>query len=365
MTIEESDLKLLIALQERPLASASTIANAIKLSTPTVITRLDLLKQDKSYYSVCADLLPDTLELEIIDVFIEIEDINNLEYFENHICYNHPYTLFRIRCFGTFNGLFVQFRIPKSSQHLLLDLLDHLKNQKIIQSYFVPPIIPSALSVYTKANLKNWEPDMMRWIFDWKVWSKKFDTIDSKRIQRPNKKSVITKFDNLDISLLQEITMSARRKNTEIMDSLKLDKNEIGLQQKISRKLKFLTENVVSQYRVFLRWETFEIYNSFLVISECDNNTANKLQNLLLKDPVPFESTYRITESGFLWYLRCPASHFSSVSELLWHISDKIKFFYLDYKNSEFYGLWKGAFDLTTNHWSIDLMKKEKLLENP
>ncbi|HUT79940.1 MAG TPA: AsnC family protein [Candidatus Bathyarchaeia archaeon] len=361
MTIEESDLELLIALQERPLASASTIAKAIKLSTPTVITRLDLLKQDKSYYSVCADLLPDTLDLEIIDVFIEIENIENLTYFENHICYNHPYTLFRIRCFGSFNGLFVQFRIPKSSHDILLDLLDYLKKENKIQNYFIPTIIPSALSIYTRANLKNWEPNMMRWNFDWKVWSKKLDTADSKRIQRSVKKSVISKFDSLDISLLQEITMSARRKNTEIMDSQKMDKNEIGLQQKISRKLKFLAENVVSQYRVFLRWEAFEIYNSFLVISECNNLTANRLQNLLFKDPIPFESTFRLTETGFLWYLRCPASHFSHISELLWRICKKIKFYYLDYKNSEFYGLWKGAFDLSTNQWSTDLMKKEKL----
>ncbi|MBN1329939.1 MAG: hypothetical protein JXA54_10745 [Candidatus Heimdallarchaeota archaeon] len=362
MTIEESDLELLIALQERPLASASTIAKAVKLSTPTVITRLDLLKQDKSYYNVCADLIPDTLGLEIIDVFIEINDLENLIYFEDHICYNHPYTLFRIRCFGTFNGLFVQFRIPKSSQNLLHDLLDHLKTQNRIQSYFIPSVIPSTLSIYTKANLKNWEPNMMRWNFDWKTWSKKLDIIDSKRIQRPVKKSVISKFDSLDISLLQEITMSARRKNTEIMDSQKMDKNEIGLQQKISRKLKFLSENVVSQYRVFLRWEAFEIYNSFLIISECDNVIANKLQNLLFKEPVPFESTYRITETGFLWYMRCPASHFSYISELLWRLSKKIKFYYLDYKNSEFYGLWKGSFDFTTNQWSTEQMKKENLL---
>ena len=135
MTIEERDLELLIALQENPLAPASKLAKSINLSTPTVITRLELLKKDKSYYNVIANLLPDALDLEIVDVLIDIDSIENVEYFEKHICYNHPYTLFRIRCFGNFNGLYIQFRIPKGSLELLLDLLNHLKKNNKIQSY--------------------------------------------------------------------------------------------------------------------------------------------------------------------------------------------------------------------------------------
>ncbi|NHJ85559.1 MAG: winged helix-turn-helix transcriptional regulator [Asgard group archaeon] len=363
MTIEERDLELLIALQEKPLAPASKLAKAINLSTPTVITRLDLLKNGKSYYNVFAHLLPETLELEIVDVLIEINNIEDVEYFEQHVCYNHPYTLFRIRCFGSFNGLYVQFRIPKNSQPLLITMLEELKKRKRIQSFLIPKIIPEAKTIYTKSNLANWEANLMRWNFDWDGWLKKLQKIDSNRIFVEKEESILPKLDELDIALLQEISTSARRKNTEIMDSLQLNKTEVGLQQKISRKLKFLDKEVVSQYRVFLRWETFEIYNSFYVICECEDSTANKLQNLLIKDPIPFESTFKITEKGYIWYIRCPASHFSNIATIIWQSSSKAHFYYLDYKKSEFYGLWKGAFDSTQHNWSTKLMKTEQVLQ--
>ncbi|NHJ48999.1 MAG: AsnC family transcriptional regulator [Asgard group archaeon] len=362
MALEERDLELLIALQENPLAPASKLAKEVNLSTPTIITRLELLKQDKSYYNVFANVNPATLDLEIFDVLIEINDIENVNYFEKQICYNHPYTLFRIRCFGNFNGLYVQFRIPKNSQDILVDLLDHLKKKNKIQNYIIPNVSLNLLSVYTNANLANWEAKLMRWIFNWDTWIQKLNNMDSKEILQPIQKSVLNTLDELDIALLQEVTMSARRKNTELMDSMKLDRDTIGLQQKISRKLKSLNQYIVSQHRVFLRWETFEIYNSFLVLSECEKETKIKLQNLLQKHPIPFESTFKITDNGFLWYLRCPASHFSNVSTIIWDMSKKVKFFYLDYKKSEYYGLWKGAFDSLNHQWSTNLMKKENIL---
>jgi len=362
MTIEERDLELLIALQENPLAPASKLAKAVNLSTPTVITRLDLLKKDKSYYSVFANLKPSTLDLEIIDILIEIKNIEDVEYFEKQICYNHPYTLFRIRCFGNFNGLYVQFRIPKASRKLLIDLLDTLKKKGKIQQYLIPQLSNDAEVIYTRSNLTNWEEKFMRWNFDWPKWTAKLTTSDSARIIRPVEKSIISKLDELDIALLEELTMNARRKNTEIMDALKLNKSQVGLPQKISRKLKFLDERVVLQYGVFLQWETFEIYNSFLVNCTCNKETSNKLQNLLLKNTIPFESTFKITSDGFLWYVRCPASHFSSVSAFIWEISSKAQFYFLDYKKSQFYGLWKGAFDVSNHCWSTELMKKEKIL---
>jgi DNA-binding Lrp family transcriptional regulator len=362
MTIEERDLELLIALQENPLAPASKLAKAVNLSTPTVITRLDLLKKEKSYYNVIANPKPSTLDLEIVDILIEIENLENVEYFEKQICFNHPYTLFRMRCFGNFNGLYVQFRIPKASRKLLTDLLDTLKKKGKIQNYLIPQIALDTQIIYTRSNLANWEEKLMRWNFNWTNWTNKLENNSSTKIIQPIEKSIVSKLDELDIALLQELTMNARRKNTDIMDTLKLEKSEVGLPQKISRKLKFLDKNVVLQYLVFLRWETFEIYNSFLVNCTCDKETSYKLQNLLSTSPIPFESTFKVTSKGFLWYLRCPASHFSSVSAFIWEISSHAQFYFLDYKKSEFYGLWKGAFDVENHCWSKELMKKEKIL---
>jgi hypothetical protein len=245
---------------------------------------------------------------------------------------------------------------------LLIDLLEHLKRKKRIQNYILPNTSLELLPIYTKSNLANWEARLMRWNFNWDSWIEKLDKMDSKGILQSTQKSVLQNLDELDIALLQEITMNARRKNIELMDSMELDRSTVGLQQKISRKLKSLNQQVIAQYRVFLRWETFEIYNSFLVLCECEKETSNKFQNLLKKHPIPFESTFKITDNGFLWYLRCPASHFSNVSTIIWNLSNKVKFYFLDYKKAEYYGLWKGAFDSTNHQWSTDLMKKENIL---
>lgn len=363
MTIEERDLEILIALQENPLAPASKLAKAVNLSTPTVITRLELLKKDKSYYNVFADLIPEILGLEIIDVLIEIDKSDDLEYIEKEILYNHPYTLFRIRCYGSMNGVYAQFRIPLNSKKYLIDLLESLKKMNLIQNYIIPSILGEYQTVFTKVNLENWEEEMMRWNFDWQKWLSKLDSISPSEPIDLQQKQIIDKLDELDLLLLQELTMNARRKNTEIINSLKLDKNEIGLPQKISRKLKFINKNLISQFRVFLRWETFEIYNSFLILSECDELLSQKLHFLLQKHPIPFESIFKLTTSGFLWYFRCPASHFSNISSIIRNLSSKVNFYYLDYKKSQSFGLWKNAFDFSKKEWSKELMLSENLLK--
>ncbi|MFW9922987.1 MAG: AsnC family transcriptional regulator [Candidatus Thorarchaeota archaeon] len=363
MTLEEKDLSLLIALQENPLAPASKLAKSIGQSTPTVISRLNALKEDQSYFSVSADVKPESLELEIIDVLLKIDNFEDVEYFEKHISFNHPFTLFRIRCFGKINGIYAQFRIPIGSKQLLVDLIDHLKSIGKIQDYFLPSTWSPAYAIYSKANLSCWEPQLMRWIFDWKKWFSKYDKQSTQPVARKLEQSYLQNIDELDAALLEEITMDARRKNTDIMDNLKLDKNHTGLPQKVSRKLNFLYDKIAFQFRVFLQWETFEIFNSFLAICQCSRETSSKLQNLLAKEEIPFQSVFKITNEGFLWYIRCPASHFSNISEIIWKIGDKVDFYFLDYKNSSYYGLWKGAYDAQNHQWKTELMKKEEVIK--
>ena len=363
MTLEERDLSLLIALQENPLAPASKLAKVIGQSTPTVISRLNILKESGSYYYTSADLKPEALNLEIIDVLIQINKFENINFFEKKICYNHPYTLFRIRCLGKINGIYVQFRIPIDSKKFMIELFNHLKKNNRILDYKIINIKQQASAIYTDANLASWEPNLMRWKFNWENWFKQLDKQPSKIITQKSEKSHIENFDELDVALLEEITKDARRKNTEIISSLKLDKNSIGLPQRISRKLKFLNEKIVFQHRVFLQWETFEIFNSFLINCKCTEETSYRLQNLLEKKPIPFQSTYKVTDEGFLWYVRCPATHFSNISEIVLKISEEVEFYVLDYKNSAFYGLWKGAFNNQSKEWRLELMKKEEVLK--
>jgi len=168
--------------------------------------------------------------------------------------------------------------------------------------------------------------------------------------------------DPLDVKLLQEIGTDARRKNIEIIEALGMDKNEPGLQQKISSRLKRLEEEVIESYRVYINWTHFDVYNTPLIIAKADENTTNRLIAHLSTSRFPFGSSVRKIESGFVWSARLPSAHLSEMISLVWSITKTFEVLIIDYKNSQVYGLWSETFDERTNSWRID---REFCLDRP
>jgi DNA-binding Lrp family transcriptional regulator len=357
-----SDYDLLIALQENPLASDSALAAIIGVSQPTVTARLQALKEKVSLYNVHAHLNPTALGMEICDLILDIPTKQGVCFLED-LCDKHPYTLYRSREFGRTSGLFAQFRIPMGSRYLLEELLRSLKEKELLSNYDILRRSPEAPSpIYCRASLVAWSPQATKWEFNWNEWIEQLASCSETLPKKPRSESVLENLSELDVKLLGELTQEARQRNSTIIRKIGLDVNSPGLRQKVSRRMKFLRGKVVWGYRVFLNWEIFDTYHTFVFICKASEKDAARLYNHLDNNPIPFQSSYVILDNGFLWSVQAPPSHFSSVGSIVWDHSKDRELLLLDYKSSQLYGLWPETYDPAGGIWQTSIMKPERIL---
>lgn len=347
-------LKLLLALQEDPVAPAAELAKQVGVTPPTARAWLDSLRDDKVYVSVQANILGRRLGLEMDDFLLKVDSYDSLKKIEQ-FCEAHPYTSYRARVFGgDDHGIMVQFRQPDEARAHLLDALEIMKKKGIITHIRELPTLRREYgSTYTRPRLNSWNPEKMVWEFDWDEWWKQAPNTVKSAEEKPAEE-VVVPLDHMDVQILQHIHMNARRKNTDIIESMGLDKNTPGVQQKISAKLKRLEKEVIESYRVFINWTHFDVYNTPLIIANADSGITDRLIRHLSTSNFPFGSSIRKISDGFVWSARLPSAHLSELVGLVWRISESFETLILDFKHSQIYGLWADAFDRDNNAWRVE-----------
>lgn len=368
--LDAKDIEILLTLQSNPLATITEIAKAIDMSISGTVSRINQLKKvEKAFFGVLADLNLKSLGLEIHDFFFDINSKKSLDLFEEKLSYYHPYLLYRVRCDGIFSGVYMQFRIPKGTLPHLMELADYLVDSKIIKDYDNINRINEEKSVNIKSSLSCWDTKKQKWIFDWEKWSKDFDQVTGKQIlSNNNTEKILDDLTKLDIDLLAELTNDARRKNVDLIRNIGMTM-ESGTAQRVSRRLRFLKEKAIHDYRIFLNWESFDMYQRLLMKGFCSREQARKIRNYLMIDQLepkkylqfPFESLYFITDYGFYWYVRAPPSHISEFNDFIWKVCPDHHLFVLDYKFSKTYSLWTETFDLENKKWRTD---REFMVDN-
>jgi len=352
--VNTDKLKLLLALQEDPIAPAAKLAKQVGVTPPTARAWLDSLRDEKVYVSVQANILGRRLGLEMDDFLLKVDSYDSLEKIEQ-FCEAHPYTSYRARVFGgDDHGIMVQFRQPDEARSHLLDAFDIMKKKGIVTHIRELPTLRTEYgSTYTRPRLDAWNPERMVWEFDWdKWWNNQPSDVKSPDTKTTQEETIT--LDHLDVQILQHIHMNARRKNTDIIESLGFDKNTPGVQQKISAKLKRLKNEVIESYRVFINWTHFDVYNTPLIIAKAHSKTSDRLVKHLSDSNFPFGSSIRKTLDGFVWSARLPSGHFSELVGLVWKISESFEVLILDFKHSQIYGLWADAFDGESSTWRLE-----------
>jgi DNA-binding Lrp family transcriptional regulator len=355
-------LKFLLALQENPVAPASFLAKQVDVTPPTARAWLDNLREERVYISVQANIWAQRIGLETDDFLLKVDSYDSLQKIEK-FCEVHPYTSYRARVFGGNNqSIMVQFRQPDEARKYLLEALEKMKKSGIVTHISeIPTLRTEYGSTFTRPRLDAWNPEKMTWEFDWDKWWKALP-----KSAKPMDESITEKgdlqLDFLDAQILQHIHMNARRKNTEIIESMGLDKSAPGLQQKVSSRLKRLKDEVIESYRVFINWTHFDVYNTPLIIAKCDSRITDRLIKHLSSSNFPFGSTIRKTHEGFVWSARLPSGHLSELVAVVWRIADSFDVLIIDFKHSQVYGLWAEAFDKTNNKWRSE---KEFCLDTP
>ncbi|MGY5875016.1 MAG: hypothetical protein RTU30_04655, partial [Candidatus Thorarchaeota archaeon] len=312
-------------------------------------------REEQVFMGVQASLRVRKIGLEMDDFLVKVDSYNSVKQIEK-FCDAHPYTSYRARVYGgETQGLILQFRQPDAAREHLIDALNILKQKKIIVDIReIPTLSAEYGSTYTRPRLEAWDPENLVWRFDWDKWwsdapkghisSKSPEVQDDERVE----------LDDLDVKLLEEMTKNARRKNTEIIDSIGLDKDKMGVQQKVSQKIKRLDDEAIESYRVFINWTHFDVYNTPLIIANSEESTTSRLITHLESSNFPFGSTIRKTSDGFIWSARLPSAHLSELIALVWKISKSYELLIIDYKHSELYGLWAETFDKEEGTWRTD-----------
>jgi len=321
------------------------IAERVGLSRTTVSRDIKWLSgklpgATKRYFRVVPDLNETSLELETIDVFLDTPDIEALVKLEK-MCDIHPYTKYRARCYGHHSGLFVQFRIPISTEKLIKALLQRLKLKMLLTKYSILPTI-EVNPIFSVSRLQHWNSDSFSWDFDWNAWAT--ERIKKIPIESIHTASVVDHLDNQDISILTHLSYGARRKQKEIIKAL--EKDDIHLSsQEFSRRLAFLNSSVIKDYIIFLDTDAFDLYSNVILTAQAEQGFAEEIHAKMKSNPIPFRSTLKIKDEFLLWFLRLPPNHLSHFLTFLQPRVHELNISLLDHQSSVTYGVWSGAFN--------------------
>ncbi len=348
-------LKLLFALQEQPIAPASVLAKEVGISAPTARAWLESLKEEQVFVGVHTNLRSRQIGLELDDFMLQVTSHEALQKIEQ-FCEVHPYTSYRARVFGgDVQGIMLQFRQPDTARPHLLKALDVMKREGLVSRIReLPTLNVEYGSSFTRPRIDAWNPNVMGWKFDWNKWWSARPSEIKERPKSPQPVEELVELDELDVRILQEIGTNARRKNTEIIDALGMNKQAPGVQQKISSRLKRLSDEVIESYRVYINWTHFDVYNTPIIIAEADEDTTDQLISYLATSKFPFGSSIRKIKNGFIWSARLPSAHLSELVSFVWKLVKSYEIMIIDYKHSQVYGLWAEAFDSSNRSWRSD-----------
>lgn len=343
-------LSLLMAIQENPLATVTELVDRVEGSKPTVIKRLSYLKKNK-YFNIKALLNLHQMGFDSVEVFLDTSNLKDVERLER-VATNHPYTSYRSRCFGSHNGLYMQFRIPIGTRKMVEELIQILTedgtvtNHRILSMGDEPTIISSM-------KIDGWNPESMSWKFDWAKWfESEYDPVKPEKPKDPSG-AVLQWMTKNDMHILQQLMISAKRSNTDMIQAIK--KKGVSITpQTFGRRLRMIDESCVGRYRVGFNPLAFDIITNILITGQGKKKYLRELFSKMSINPIPFESTMRVSESDIFWIVRMPPTHMSSLLSNLHLNLENMAVTIIDYPNSYLYSIWPETLDEENHAWRQD-----------
>lgn len=343
-------LSLLMAIQENPLATVTELVERVEGSKPTVIKRLSYLKEN-NYYQVKALLNLHNMGFDTVEVFLDTTNFKAVERLER-LATNHPYTSYRSRCFGSHNGLYLQFRTPIGTRDMIEEVIKTLTDEGVVASHRILPIGDEP-TITSSMKLDGWNPVSMSWKFDWKKWFE--SDYDAVKIRKPKDEpgKVLNWITKNDMHILQQLMKGAKRSNTDMIRAI--EENGVSFTpQTFGRRLRIVDEGCVDKYRVSFNPLAFDIITNILISGEGKNKYLREIFSKMSSNPIPFESTMRVTQSNLFWVVRMPPTHLSSLLSNLHLNLDNMNVTIIDYSNSFLYAIWPETLDEDNHTWRQD-----------
>lgn len=338
-SIDTLTLKILSTLGKNPKASLRTLSRDLNLSSISLKKRIEKMLSDKLLYGISARINPFSLGLKIELVIVETPP-DKMALFEK-VCDLHPYTHYRVRCFGPINGLFVVFYIPMNTTYLLIDLLEELSKNDVVSRWTLET--PTSFPIGCEADYSFYSPEV-GWKFDWNNWARGIEHIEP--IEPKEEKNVLNLLDKVDMRILRELSKNILRRKSEIAKAAGIELYHLDKRWKRLEDL-----GVIEGYRVLVGMHLLQITSYVLFRCRCPMKDSMRIASAIKN--LPFQSTFFFTSDGFILYIMTTSPDYSSLASVLQRYCKKMEVYWCDYRSSLRYYFYDEAF--SNGSWRSDI----------
>ncbi len=361
--LTDQQRQLILFLQAHPLATFPEIAKKLGITPQTARRWFDQLHSGspRIIINATAQIAPHLIGLENHTYFISTNILGANALHE--LGRAHPYTTFQNRIFGHFNGILLQFYMPKDGSSLLDRLFEHMSLHFPILEILHFPHPPIELESFPR--IEKWKDG--KWDFDFASWLDEPHEINDVETQASS--PLLNRLSMTDIILIRELMTNARRKQVQIMNGVvnnpiySIEEKQLfseNRQRTISRRMAFLKKSgIITGYRLLFDRNYFQIFNQILFTGKMNLQIFHQIENQFRNGSLPFRSNFKYYPQtrDFLWWINLPPNQTSDCINFIYEHSTKMNLYLLDTtpNHSLSYPIYHRNFNETEKKWNTDI----------
>ncbi len=355
--LDMKDYRIFLSLERNPSQSNVAISKEVGMSAEAVRIRLQRMKAKgflrpdrqiddpvlgrRTQTEVEAVYSPSRLGLLRQHVlFLGIHDVLSMSRLKK-LCDEHPYTHYRVAAYGDGAAMYVQFDIPPDISGLMESLYRRLRDLGLFEQFVVKtPLRVARL----QADFERWSLGQNRWSLDYgrkaaagsrlsrleSVWDR-FLANDPQTAVPPIRRAMVHDFDNLDMSLLRELTINAKPNLRRLGELYNRDATTISRRVKRLRHLVIRNELLYYDRSVFDLTYTQMIAGHFRAGSDL---SPERLHRFVMSGEIPFECQCIGDDESFLLFVTSAPSFAPEFSEFFWEHATRSSVYQLQLNSS-------------------------------
>lgn len=290
MNLSERSIKLLSCLGKNPLGTNKELSKACGISPYLFKKHLRALYASKIVLGVSAQINRFAIGLMPVIATAEVNPDKLRKY--ERVLDIHPYTTYRMRCFGKDFNSFSIFEIPIHTTGLLRELFEWLSEKGLVSSSVL--LFPSSKPFTTEIDFKYYDLEA-EWSFDWKKWGLSILDLNVEPLDIvPD--SVLYRLDEADMRILRQLSKDARRKKRDIAIESGVEPYHYSRRRKILEQL-----GVIEGYRIMAGMHLLQLASHVIISGHGSTEAMSRIASAVKL--LPFQSYFFPTWNGFILYI--------------------------------------------------------------
>ncbi len=358
MSLNIKDLSIIFALEEDPTISITDLAIKLNYSRPTIKSRIEKLKAAGMLRQPIALIKPEKMGLKRKHIFASVPNLEALEKLERSGDI-HPYTRYRVRTFGGTFGMYMQYEIPPSTDSLLREFFQILKEKDVVENFKI--YSSTGLRTVSYPNLDKFNQEDLTWKFDWESWFNELKN-SSYTIKRPKIEEMDkSNYKPIHLNILSELSYEdGTHTQSELKEKFKLSKTETH------RQYSKVVDQYVDRFRLLYDRKSFNLTESYLALANLvDNKTQGQIYNQVLENPPPFHfRTDFLENANLIMWGNMSTSQADQFAFSTWKALENVEIYVLSTQGSRsrLYYFHPNNFDFDKHDW---IKTREYIVSDP